>query len=245
MTRFTHLERLMLVGQLSKTETLELFRQYAACWEEYEYVFQEKRKPIYPITVWNWRRKQRLAELELRADALEAEITDRYKGLFKQICLRGGIADAPQCESVVVEVWESVRDKWAEDMALTVRDHREFSRWFWEACSQHFPGDIAPLKVKFMLRPFVDELPSQPERDALLTRVYGDRTRPRTDDRALDDLLEPACDLLHQQLLQHAPDLDVLTDGEMPRESLEGITSPFEFYVGLLFPRRDTTDGRM
>lgn len=237
--RFTHLIRLMVVGKHKDLKAFELFRQYTACWEEYEHVWHTKKKRFHTrgrLRKWKIRR---FAELELRSKTLEAEISTYYEGLLKLICRQAGINDERRFSDAVVAIWRSVRDIWAEELLLIPRDHREFPKYFWEACERNLAGDISPLKAKFMLCPFVDYLPGQDERTALLTRAYGIRTLPLTDQQTFDRVLEPACQMLHQQLLQQGTSVGILTDEVITTQVLGRVTSPLEFYAGLLFPRRD------
>jgi hypothetical protein len=237
--RFTHLMRLMLVGKQRAPKTFELFRQYTACWEEYENVSRTQKKRFYTRGRLQKWKIQRFAELETRSAALETEISSRYEGLLKLICRQSGATADAQYGAAVVAIWDSVRNTWAEDMVLIPRDYREFPKSFWEASERNLAGDISPLKAKFMLRPFIDHLPGQDERNALLTRAYGIRSLPLTDRETFDRVFDSACQLLHQQLLQQRASVSILTDEVVTPEGLDGVTSPLEFYAGLLFPRRD------
>lgn len=234
--RFTHLRRLMVVGEYISLNTLDLFQRYAAAWEEYEHVVYTRKRRFYTSSrLGKWKEKK-YAELNPRLDAVEAEVTSRYERLLKLMCLRAAVTNEEQYRAAVIAIWTAVRDTWAEEMAFMPRDHREFPKWFWRACEQNLPGHISPLRGKFMLRPFVDELPDRRKRDVLLSSAYGVRTQPPIGRAEFDEGLEPACLLLHQQLLQRGADVSVLTDDVLSPAVLEGVTSPLEFYTKLLFP---------
>ncbi len=234
----------MIVERYSGLKTLKLFQCYTTTWEEFENVVNTKKKRFYTKSRFQKWKGQRIAELGSRLNVIEAEIASRYEWLIKLFCRQAGITDERQYKATVDAVWNSVRDTWAEEMAFMPRDHREFPRSLWGACERNIKGNISSLKGRFMLRPFVDDLPGEEERTALLTRVYGSRGKIPTAREDFERLLEPACLQLHHQLLQRGASLSVLTDDVLSPETLEGVTARLEFYVNLLFPRAaDPTKG--
>jgi hypothetical protein len=212
--------------QSHERTTLQMIEEYVVSSQKLFDLLHLKRKRFSPRS---WLRERKKRELEGRTTKLDATLAKCYGGLLVQIFERSGVS-AGDYEEKTDAILEVLRDK-----VLQLQDYRYYPESFWRACAVETAGvnHLAPLKHKFMIRPFVDEITSPLERDALLTRAYRSNGRRPADDE-FEAVIDNACTLLHQ-VMQGAEHVSILTGGVFTPELLGAITSPLEQYTEWLF----------
>lgn len=180
-----------------------------------------------------WNKKRRLAELSENGRVIAHEISKRFEGILLQMFQR---AKAPK--SMVQVDWEECQTAiWqlARDNTRNMTDYHRFCAVLWNISLSEI-GSVATyvaLRPKFMLRQFVDEMPSSDERGTLRATAFG-RAGTLSDRETLDSL-ERAFPILHQQLLSRGKELKSLTDGEITWEKIRDFEEPFAEYRHWLF----------
>lgn len=166
---------------------------------------------------------KRKARLLVRQRNVTGELMVRYGGVILQILRRRGIAISGFARELVkIAVG-------LQDGARTLQDPLGFPALFWQVCTGEGGGEVEPLKAKFMLRLFVDELPASEARGVLRLH-YGSLGEAPADDRERLRLLALAYPHLHHEVLRHRKDLEVLTDGVLSPELLDNLKPPFAIY---------------
>jgi hypothetical protein len=160
---------------------------------------------------------------------ISGELSDRYKGVMGQLFQRMG-SDGNFGE-VVQKAWYGVR-------ASTVKmaDHRVFSTtlWFSFVTSAQLQ-EAQPLKPKFMLRQFVDEIASCKEQGVLIAMAYGPRATSRPSGDEILHNLSAAYVLLHAEVTRCSSDVRTLTDGEILSSTVANMAAPYVRYEEWLF----------
>ena len=127
-------------------------------------------------------------------------------------------------------VWQLMQSR-----IRTLQDYRRVPPILWETCASRLGPNIDPLKPKFMLRAFVDELGPSKELGALLSLAFGSQEQPRPDDAIALHLISDALGRLHKVLKDHPDDIGVLTGGTISKKSIRKFVPPFSEYEEWLF----------
>lgn len=211
--------------------TLNLGRALIVCRQEYAKTCN--------LTWMNpWRRlhrdssKKRLLE---RGEEIAGELAVRYEGIMFQLFIRANgeeTLDSEIWKNLQTIVWLSVGDG-----IRTTRDPRHFTRVLWNVYVKRLDSEasVESLKPKFMLRQFIDEMPSSDERGVLRAMAYGWGGAPSQSGKELLHLIQLSLPILHDQLLLHASDLDALTDGALTESLVRSFSEPYDEYRTWLF----------
>lgn len=178
------------------------------------------------------RKRRKVARLKERSRALNGELVRRYDGILYQLFDCAGSA-ASFGERFPL-VWESFIG-----LPSLRREYRLFSTLMWKVLGD-YGAAIEKLKPKFMLRPFVDQMPAGEPRAALRTLVYERRgivDPAGVSDQTATLLTETAYLVLHNQirLQAHAGDIETLTGGVLSREVARRRITPVTQYHTWLF----------
>lgn len=209
--------------------TLTLMRDYIKVSQElrrYQGVKPEARKHWWEKRWVKWK-KQSLYRINREIPLV---LTARYEGVLYQLLRQSGV-DSTALKTSVSAIWVSCQDK-----ILTLDNYKRFSKVLWESYSSIIDEEADMLKPKFMLRQFVDEMPSSDERGILLDRAYDKTAINHESGTEVLNKLTNAYPILHQQLLRHGNDLRDLTDGEITLVMVKSIKPPFVQYEKWLFP---------
>jgi hypothetical protein len=115
-------------------------------------------------------------------------------------------------------------------------NHKEFCAHLWHGIVRQNQQDKArPIKPKFMLRQFVDEIPSCKDQGILIATAYGPMISPRPSTAEILKSLEFAYAKLHVQVTKWSPELDILTDNEISAAMIAKIVPPYVQYEDWLF----------
>jgi hypothetical protein len=174
------------------------------------------------------RSASRKAELRIDQGRIAGELVDRYDGIFSQVFTRSGIR-REEWSSLVVAIWQGVASNASKDEPMC--------KTIWKVCSEVIDKQVVALKPKFMLRAFVDEMPSCDERGVLRDLAFGPRTIDYVERQAAERLrtIERAYPILHSQLMNRAYRLEELLDGVLNRNALLAMKAPFKQYDDWLF----------
>jgi hypothetical protein len=199
--------------------TLRLQSDFIRCNRDYDRALTAT--PLNPLL---WVGKERRAEkLSRKLDILEDELEDRYEGITRQMLRRGKIESATS----VKMIWSMVRTR-----ALTSADDRSLPSLLWRAYLEQENAGLAIVNVlrpKFMLRQFVDEIENTSHRDLIRVVAYGGHS-DNDFTRETFTMFTKALGSLHQALLGHASQLEVITDRTFTRSDISGFSDPFSEY---------------
>jgi hypothetical protein len=216
----------MSVMEIKRERTISLATDFIDCINAVEKFGYAK---VWRNPIWWLRKKFTKDRIEDRLLKPLQELMDRYEGVMCQVLKRGGAED-DALEDLISEIWLR-----AQDDCRTVQDYRSFSSVLWEAYSSVSNAPALPLKPKFMLRQFVDEMLSSDERGILISLAYSSHARHHPVDRDILPRLTQAYALLHQQVLNHEADLEMLTDGAMNSAMVRELRPPYVQYKVWLF----------
>ena len=183
--------------------------------------------------------ERRIKEFSIREGEASDELINRYAGvmdrLYLKIAQQTGTPTSPNAlGGFIGSLWTSLLGEIGSDIGLV---HLRFSVLHWElleraardAGADPQEPEFQQFKPMFMLRQFVDEMPSSDERGALRALVYF----PKSDmelGRETIALLERAYAKLHDVVCEHAGQLDDLTGGAIPIPLVEQIEDPVPHY---------------
>jgi hypothetical protein len=182
---------------------------------------------------WNhpllyWSKAKDVIWLRARINEVSGELGCRYKGVMDQLFQRMG--SNGNFGTAVGKAWYIVRTS-----ALKIRDHRVFSTTLWCAFVASATPETQVLKPKFMLRQFVDEIPSCMEQGVLIAMAYGPRHTTAPSGSEILRGLSISYGLLHAELKKRSSDLSILTDGEISGVTIAAMNPPFVRYEQWLF----------
>lgn len=209
-------------GLLKKCGTFALMRRLVKETRRYQRHVRSHEKQSSPSE----RSRRRLGRSQLRVAAAQREIGVRYGDVLRQIWHRAGKRDehmASAASSFLTSLW---------DKSLPIRDERYLPKVLWQSAGNVVAAGTF-LKAKFMLRPFIDELPDCEERGAL--RVFYSLNSNHSPPGELLDLLQPAYGKLHREVWRRRRKLSVLTDGAITPEMVQHFTASSDTYEQLLF----------
>jgi len=132
-------------------------------------------------------------------------------------------------QTAQTQAWWTVRDE-----STKTDDYRRFATILWHAFVGSKKLDVASLKPKFMLRQFVDEIPTCKQQGMLIALAYGPITTWPSDSEMLEGLTQ-SYSFLHLELTKRSGELHVLTDGEISYLTVSAIFPPFALYEHWLF----------
>lgn len=208
-----------------RLRTLRLAKKLVEGTRMYERVAVAKwvRNPLLRIL----RRTNRKRHEKL--DVIFLVLTKRYKPTLNQLFQRAGITD-DQIKAQLFAVLLTFRAE-----LRTLSNYKGFSKSLWAACVSQAGADVPALKPKFMLRQFVDEIKAKESRDLLRALAYGLSDGFASDAEEAARLLEDAYAHLHNAVLDHCEDLNILTDGTLQPETISKLRKPFLEYQNWLF----------
>ena len=228
----------MTEGTLSDQGTLQLSHQFLKVSREYEAIRYASfvEHPFWWVAekLWllNKLRDGKINKLRRRRQELIGELAVRYHGMLRQLfdCANPGSSFS----EYLVKVWRTFQDK-----ASTTHDPRLFSICLWELqrnCGVN-PSDLSAIKPRFMLKQFVDEMPREESRGALLTLVYGRSVKVDDVNLEVVRLVKNAYHLLHAQVewRSQLDDLELLTGGVLSNTVVSHFAPPFVRYHEWLF----------
>jgi len=205
--------------------TIVLAREFVARTQRFEKIVRAKWWN-HPLLCRG--KKEKLQELREDINEISGELGVRYKGIMTQLFQRmegGGDFDI-----AVSNAWDSVRTT-----ALMLKDYKRFSPILWDAFVPSREPETHSLKPKFILRQFVDEIPSCKEQGIMISTAYGPQVFPPVTGSELLICLEYAYGLLHVELIRYSPDLHVMTNEAISPETIASITPPYAQYEHWLF----------
>lgn len=205
--------------------TIELALILAKCSRKLDQVLRAKwwREPL---TVWT--RGNSVSLLRARINEVSVELGNRYKGVMAQLLQI--IDPRANFEVEVARAWQHVGE------AAITMDHKEFCAYLWHGfVPQHKQDKARPIKPKFMLRQFVDEIPPCKDQGILIATAYGPMIAPPLSAAEILKSLEFAYAKLHVQVTKWSPELNVLTDNEISSAMIAKIVPPYVQYEDWLF----------
>ena len=205
--------------------TIELTLILVECSRKLDHVLRAKwwREPL---TVWT--RSDNVSLLRARINEVSVELGNRYKGVMAQLLQI--IDPRANFEVEVARAWQYVGE------AAITMNHKEFCAHLWHGIVRQNQQDKArPIKPKFMLRQFVDEIPSCKDQGILIATAYGPMISPRPSTAEILKSLEFAYAKLHVQVTKWSPELDILTDNEISAAMIAKIVPPYVQYEDWLF----------
>ncbi|HJW95480.1 MAG TPA: hypothetical protein VJ901_17820 [Thermoanaerobaculia bacterium] len=162
---------------------------------------------------------QRLAELKSEARELNLVLRRRYSGIIGQMVRRAAGGTALSQDSIQ-RFGGGVFLQFPPQIG-TLEDSRRFSVVLWKLVDARLNAQFgssgaaaaAPLKPKFMLRQFIDDLPDGEARGVLRSLAYIADDDP-SDEAAIEAraLLQDAYHQLHQVLWRNRKNLALRTD---------------------------------
>lgn len=174
-------------------------------------------------------RAEDINSLRTRIYEVSAELGLRYKGVMSQLLQR--MQSGEDFRLAVARTWEYVGE-----VAVTMADPKEFCSYLWHAfVGTERQSKAQSLKPKFMLRQFVDEVPSCKDLGVLIAMAYGPTVSVSLSSDEILNCLSHTYPLLHFELERRSPDLLVLTDGEISSATIPKIVAPFVQYETWLF----------
>lgn len=219
-------------SEVSQERTLELARVLVECRREYANIVKAKwfhfRK--------HFRKGHKTKKLLQRSQSIAGELSSRYEGIIYQMYRRTALAAVP----LTASKWEALQDRvWGlcRDSTRTMTDYAKFSTVLWNICFIQMGQEesMLALKPKFMLRQFVDEMPSSDERGNLRTTAYGQESKMSYTGKELLSSLELSFPILHECVLSHLENLPKLTDGAITEAMVSGFAVPHVEYRRWLF----------
>jgi hypothetical protein len=209
----------MSVGDVESIGTIKLQRDFVSCYKKHDRTLEATL--LNPII---WFRKGKIAErLFEKGKEIKDVLADRYEGVMLQMFNRADAATA----TLIKSTWFL-----AQRRVLTLSDARRFAEVLWDSFLEQTMADISllePLKPKFMLRQFVDEIDEDESRTAL--RIIAYSSEPLSvSNRESFTLFQQALPFLHQQLTNHSKELEILTDGVITFSDVQSFHSPYEQY---------------
>jgi hypothetical protein len=150
-----------------------------------------------------------LEELEQDEIAIWRELCGRYEGVLKQMLAQEGLP-VDEAGTRLDSVHWTARAEFAKQT-----EHELFPVVLWRACLLHGRSTPVQLKPKFMLRAFVDELPSSDERGVLRAICYGGSLRDDESTQERRKARELGCEMLHREVLSFGMRIDAMTDGAL------------------------------
>jgi hypothetical protein len=216
----------MSTEDFSQAGTLQLARELVRCSQRFERMVYAKgwRDPLW------WCLGQTFVKDRMREKLpkLTVELALRYRGVLREMFRSVGMNGGALTEAIT-EAWLTTVD----EMRVT-RDYRLFSRIVWRAATAQAGVHPNALKPKLMLRQFVDEMPDCDQRGALRAVGYGEDVAEARAQEILR-LLSSGYSILHDQLLRHSEELDVLTDSLFSTEIIKQFGEPYVQYEEWLF----------
>jgi hypothetical protein len=152
-------------------------------------------------------------------------IAERYAGIMYQLYRRASPNDS-QLTDFIAKVWFLVQQS-----SKTIKSYNNIPKNIWDSCIAILGSKIDSLKIKFMLRLFVDELPPCDERGFLRFIAFG---RQEGVAHHTSETLKSARNssrLLHNVMLSYLNDLRILTDDAISPEMIDGMEEPFDQYL--------------
>jgi hypothetical protein len=225
---------------LSRRSIFELAENFVTVTKKYhETVEATWENPLR--RTFKWGKEENLVE---KAKDIVAELQTRYQGVMSRIYRHAN----PGAPPLNVERWRGIHDAaWlvVQDAAIVLHDDRNFFGVLWGAyrARMRVPAAAAPLKPKFMLLPFVDEMPESDERSVLMWS-YGFPSDRRLKEEELVMLLKNAFLLLHKQLLSRSGDLEIVTDRMISAGAVESMSSPFDQLRNWILPKQLYVGGK-
>ena len=208
--------------------TLNLIREFVEDSKELrrcQLVPPEKARGWLKKRILQWKKGSLHKKLRKASDTLVA----RYEGVLYQLLRKSGV-DVSGLKTVSSAIWVACQDR-----VVTLDDYRGFSRVLWEAYVVVAPTEARALRPKFMLRQLVDEMPSSDERGVLIDRAYDKNAQHSPPGTEVLRKLEGAYVMLHEEVLRHEDELDLLTDGELDAATIRSLQPPFVRYEEWIF----------
>ena len=212
--------------KLEKRRTLQLQDDYV----DHTQRWQRRAKAWGPS--W-WRERRQRGPLQ-RADALARVLAQRYEGVMLELMDRCGVPKPSSTDRLDV-VWSnaSVRVLTVSRAEGVPDPHYPLAPVLWDSVISALgcaPSPLSPLRPKFMLRQFVEEMPSSEPRGTLLSWAFerhegSDRLSPREVVQ-----IKEAYALLHQQVEASRYQLEWLTGDELKTQMLDGLRQSFAQY---------------
>jgi hypothetical protein len=106
----------------------------------------------------------------------------------------------------------------------------------WKVCTNLINSEVHILKPKFMLIPFINEMPNDEDRGILIALAYGSYNNQISINEELEIKLNSAYAVFHQALLKHSDKIEILSDSIIDSDTLENLSEPFVEYDNWLFP---------
>jgi len=209
--------------------TLTLMKDYVENSQElrkYQGVQSENKKHWWQKKWVNWRKRS----LYQKIRRIGVELAARYEGIFHQLLRKSGI-HSTAIKPTISAIWVACQDR-----LLTLDESKRFSQILWESYVSIVGVEVTALKAKFMLRQFIDEMPSSDERGILMDRAYDKNAINRNSGTEVLNKLTNSYPILHEQLIRHSKDLRILTDREISVVKVSSIKPPFVQYEEWLFP---------
>ena len=209
--------------------TLALMKEYVENSQElrkYQGVQPEDKKHWWQKKWLDWRKRS----LYQKIRRIGVELAARYEGIFHQLLRKSGV-DSTAIKPTISAIWVSCQDR-----LLTLNESKRFSQVLWESYVSIVGAEINGLKPKFMLRQFIDEMPSSDERGILMDRAYDKNAINQDSGAEVLNKLTNSYPILHEQLIRHGKDLRILTDREITQVVVSSIKPPFVQYEQWLFP---------
>lgn len=208
-----------------------------ALWQELSEALR-RHEALAPRPFGIWFRSLRLRRAGRIIGSLVGELNDRYDAVIRTM-LRLGIEGqqsytAGQVASRYAGLWLPVQDEAKARLAASA-----LPGTLWESAvvaSGAGEARLAPLKTRFMLRPFVDAMPPSDERGMLRLLAFGRTESPVTDSLEIQRTLASGCRLLHESILERLPDLEPWTDGALTERAVLELEPPYREYLQWLFP---------
>lgn len=172
------------------------------------------------------------------------ELGRRYDGVMRQLFQRvhshSGAANVAGLAAFLTSVLKGVSD---EDHGSYAGDL--FCPVLWKAMQHDLESRglfadlkaMEPLKPKFMLRQFVDEMPATHRRGVLATAAFGERNGQPAINFGRETLhqLDEAYEELHAAIMRNKTRLARATDAAITEQVLSGQRTPRELYETWLF----------
>ena len=228
----------MSEGTLSDQGTLQLSQQFLRVSHKYEAVRYASflRSPFWCVVkklrLLDKFRVWRIGKLRRQRQELIGELAVRYHGMLRQLfdCAKPGSSFS----EYLVQVWHTFQDR-----ASTTRDPRLFSICLWEVqrnCGVNI-SQISQLKPRLMLKQFVDEMPREEPRAALIALAYGMNVNADEVSLEMARLVKRAYHVLHAHVewRSHVEDLDLLTGTMLSKAAVGNFAPPFVQYHEWLF----------
>ena len=214
--------------QYSNYPTLKLAKQMVAASHRHERIVHAGwlSHPVLRVT----RRWAEPRAVENKRIALRI-LLERYRTVIVQVLQRGGLAHQNWMAASRV-IGEHIRTE-----VLRTRDYRWCAPLLWDAVVRQLDDAgrraVEPLKAKFMLLQFVDQMPAGAPRDLLSKAAYDENAMDFPSDGF--EILNDAYRQLHTAVGRFRRDLGLLTDGALTPDWLaEADRSPL-LYEELLF----------